>query len=139
MPEHPPPTMRTRSPHSGLPSSRRSSEIFFAAVSVIVTIRSSRTGERSDNSQELIVSQDATGGQQGELLERGAGRKRHHENSGARHVLGAQHPAPIPSLRDRVPEGRGHRAGDQHAHGPPPRPGPPPGGPAPRGPTPPCP
>src|SRR2546422_32612 len=128
MPEHPPPTMRTRSPHSGLPSSRRSSEIFFAAVSVIVTIRSSRTGERSDNSQQLIVSQDATGGQQGELLERGAGRKRHHENSGAPHVLGSQHPAPIRSLRDRVPEGRVHGAGheppDAHALGadPPPEP-----------------
>src|SRR3990170_2558472 len=38
MPEQPPPTRRIRSPHSGLPSSRRSSLIFFAAVSVIVTI-----------------------------------------------------------------------------------------------------
>src|SRR3989442_9204419 len=106
MPEHPPPTMRTRSPHSGLPSSRRSSEIFFAAVSVIVTIRSSRTGERSDNSQQLIVSQDATGGQQGELLQRGAGRERHHEKNGARPVPGAPHPAPVPAPRDPVPEGR---------------------------------
>src|SRR2546425_8012045 len=97
MPEHPPPTMRTRSPHSGLPSSRRNSEIFFAAVSVIVTIRSSRTGERSDKSQQLIVSQDATGGPHGELPPRGAGGERDPEKSGARPGPRAPHPAPLPA------------------------------------------
>src|SRR2546429_3532564 len=92
MPEQPPPTIRIRSPHSGLPSSRRSSEIFFAAVSVIVTIRSSRLATPSGNVNGIIVSQDTAGGQEGELLERGAGWERHHEDGGARHVLGSQHP-----------------------------------------------
>src|SRR5256885_12906002 len=46
IPEQPPPTMRMRKPHSGLPSSSRSSETFLAAVSVIVIIRSSRKTRR---------------------------------------------------------------------------------------------
>src|SRR5262245_13326668 len=41
MPEQPPPTTRTRSAHSGLPSSSRRSEIFFAATSLNVTIQAS--------------------------------------------------------------------------------------------------
>src|SRR3989441_12733122 len=36
IPEPPPPTTRMRRPHSGLPSSRRRSETFFAAVGVSV-------------------------------------------------------------------------------------------------------
>src|SRR5712692_135806 len=41
MPEHPPPTTRILRPHSGLPSSSRRSEIFFAAVSVSEIMHSS--------------------------------------------------------------------------------------------------
>src|SRR5215831_541491 len=107
MPEQPPPTTRIRRPHSGLPSSRRSSETFFAAVSVIVTIRSSRSGERFRNrvtswsSYHRIrppgvtgchsaVLENATRRQQGELFEGGARRQRGHQHRGPRHVLGAK-------------------------------------------------
>src|SRR5213080_701686 len=117
MPEQPPPTMRIRSPHSGLPSSRRSSEIFFAAVSVIVSIRSSGNSRAvSVLATKVMVSQDATGRQEREILERGTGRERHHEDGGPSHVLGSQHPAPVRSLRDRVPERRVHGAEHEDAH-----------------------
>src|SRR5262249_60602341 len=55
IPEHPPPTTRIRSPHSGLPSSSRRSVIFFAAVSVNVIIRASLGGFGPDD--ELLVPQ----------------------------------------------------------------------------------
>src|SRR5215467_12545158 len=60
MPEQPPPTTRIRRPHSGLPSSRRSSETFFAAVSVIVTIAILPIYQAFPDSTrfEVIVSQD---------------------------------------------------------------------------------
>src|SRR5215470_718277 len=128
MPEQPPPTTRIRRPHSGLPSSRRSSETFFAAVSVIVTIRSSRSGERFRNrltscsSYHRIppakgvtaVSEDATRWQQGELLEGGARRQRGHQHRGPRHVLGTEHPATVRWIADRIPEGRVDGAGHEH-------------------------
>src|SRR2546429_211618 len=132
MPEHPPPTIRIRSPHSGLPSSRRSSEIFFAAVSVIVSIRSSGNSRAvSVLATKVMVSQDATGRQEREILERGTGRERHHEDGGPGHVLGSQHPAPVRSLRDRVPERRGPGAPPEDAPAHPPGAAPPPEPPAP--------
>src|SRR5581483_3241413 len=95
MPEHPPPTTRIRRPHSGLPSSRRSSDTFLAAVSLIVIIRSSRkTRDFSGPTPALIVSQDATRGHERELFQRRVRRQRHHEDGGARNVLRPQHLVP---------------------------------------------
>src|SRR5687768_8952855 len=92
MPEHPPPTTRMRSPHSGLPSSRRRSDTFLAATSLIVTIRSSRkTRTSSCLVSTEMVSQDAAGGHERELLQRGVRRQRHHQHRRARNVLRPQH------------------------------------------------
>src|SRR5215468_12175288 len=118
MPEQPPPTTRIRRPHSGLPSSRRSSETFFAAVSVIVTIAILPIYQAFPDSIrfEVIVSQDAALRQQGQLLERGARRQGGHEHRGPRDVLGAEHPAAIRRIRNRVPKWRIYGAGDEHSH-----------------------
>src|SRR5688572_8181242 len=92
IPEHPPPTTRMRRPHSGLPSSRRSSDTFLAAISLIVIIRSSRkTKNFQAPTPEVMVSQDATRGQEGELLQRGVRRQRGHQDGSSRDVLRPQH------------------------------------------------
>src|ERR1041384_5736031 len=83
MPEQPPPTTRMRSPHSGLPSSRRNSATFFAAVSVIVTIEASFEIKQ-------ILSQDTAGREQRQVFQRGAGGQRDHEHHGTRHRLGRE-------------------------------------------------
>src|SRR6185436_9284359 len=114
MPEQPPPTTRIRSPHSGLPSSRRSSETFLAAVSVIVTITYPPVD--SSFSDEEMVSQDALGGQEGQLLERGVGRQRRHQDGGPRNILCAQHFLAGRCGPHAVPDRRVDRPGDQHPH-----------------------
>src|SRR5258708_9197825 len=101
MPEQPPPTTRIRSPHSGLPSSRRSSETFLAAVSVIVTI--THPPVDSSFSDEEMVSQDAFGGQEGQLLERGVGGQRRHQEGRPRNILFPQHFLPGPPPPPPVP------------------------------------
>src|SRR2546425_9425572 len=59
------PTLFRSRPHSGLPSSRRGSDTFFAAISVIVTMRSSRSGERfrTDLNCHRITGREARGSQ----------------------------------------------------------------------------
>src|SRR5205809_1965677 len=96
IPEHPPPTTRMRKPHSGLPSSRRRSDTFLAAVSVSVIIPQPPVSDPGvDADSTLNVSQNPTGGEQRQLLERGALGQRRHEDRGLRDVLGAEHRAPI--------------------------------------------
>src|SRR2546429_5449089 len=124
MPEQPPPTTRIRRPHSGLPSSRRSSETFFAAVSVIVTMGSSRSSKRFWNRPDskssyrrtppLGASEDAALGQEDQLFERRPLRKRSHQDRGAGHVLGSEHPGSVRRIGNGVPERRIHGAWYQH-------------------------
>src|SRR5881296_3452506 len=101
IPEQPPPTRRIRSPQSGLPSSCRNSVTFLAAVSVRVTITRPPAG--LDLFQ--ILSQDTARRQEGDLLERGPWRECGHQHDDPGDVLGAQHPATVGSVRNRVPEG----------------------------------
>src|SRR5262245_342028 len=88
MPEQPPPTTRTRSAHSGLPSSSRRSEIFFAATSLKVTIQASFADVTPGSANAIEYnrgcglsfgrhgpgrhgpSEHTPGGEQDELLER---------------------------------------------------------------------
>src|SRR5215470_13100009 len=108
IPEQPPPTTRIRRPHSGLPSTRRSSATFFAAVSVNVIIRASPSG---NSPFELIVSQDTPCRQQRDLLEGGAGGQRHHQQDRARDGVWRQHACAIRAAGNGVPERRVDRAG----------------------------
>src|SRR6266852_9492441 len=109
MPEHPPPTTRILRPHSGLPSSSRRSEIFFAAVSVSEIMHSSlevdvgSVGVESlrcsiaRRSKASIAEPPAPGGpsedsvlrQEGDLLEGGPRLQGRHEQRGSGYLLGS--------------------------------------------------
>src|SRR6266446_8238155 len=104
MPEHPPPTIRIRSPHSGLPSSSRRSEIFLAAVSVNVIIQyllgwSAELSNRAHYSRRTeglpgalpTRLQDAAGGQQRDLLEARVRAQSRHQQRRLGHLVGPEH------------------------------------------------
>src|SRR5712691_8660691 len=93
MPEQPPPTTRILRANSGLPSSSRRSEIFFAAVSVSEIMHSSLKVDAGSIVQRTRLSiaerqapwspsEDAVLRQEGDLLERGPRLQGRHEQGG---------------------------------------------------------
>src|SRR5438132_13682221 len=123
IPEHPPPTTRMRRPDSGLPSSRRRSETFLAAVWVSVIMREPPvTPPGSNTPVDCTLSQNTPGGQEGQLLERGARGQGGHQHDRRRDLLGPEHLRPVGGAGGRVPDRRVDGARQEDAD---PDPGPP--------------
>src|SRR5439155_21985926 len=126
MPEQPPPTTRILRANSGLPSSSRRSEIFFAAVSVSEIMHSSLKVDAGSIVQRTRLSiaerqapwspsEDAVLRQEGDLLERGPRLQGRHEQGGPGHLLGPDHPGARGRIRDGIPQWRVGRPGREDA------------------------